>query len=52
MNKQQRAVSAAKSETVASRRKFLKGAAAIGTGAAALGFPMIAKSQGPISMRW
>src|SRR5712691_8375799 len=52
MNKQQRAVSAAKSETVASRRKFLKGAAAIGTGAAALGFPMIAKSQGPINMRW
>jgi len=34
----------------ASRRKFLTGAAAGGT--AALGFPMIAKAQGPISMRW
>jgi TRAP-type mannitol/chloroaromatic compound transport system substrate-binding protein len=36
---------------VASRRKFLRGATAAG-GAAALGFPMIAKAQGPISMRW
>jgi TRAP-type mannitol/chloroaromatic compound transport system substrate-binding protein len=35
----------------ASRRKFLTGAVAA-TGTAALGFPMIAKSQGPISMRW
>ena len=35
-----------------SRRKFLTGAAATATGAAALGFPMIAKAQGPISMRW
>src|SRR3954467_11456132 len=35
-----------------SRRKFLTGAAAAATGAAALGFPMIAKAQGPISMRW
>src|SRR5687768_6499480 len=34
------------------RRKFLRGAAAATTGAAALGFPMIAKAQGPISMRW
>src|SRR3954467_9204076 len=34
-----------------SRRKFLTGAAAAG-GAAALGFPMIVKAQGPISMRW
>jgi TRAP-type mannitol/chloroaromatic compound transport system substrate-binding protein len=38
----------------ASRRKFLTGAAvaATATGAAALGFPMVAKAQGPISMRW
>src|SRR6266540_5750085 len=36
----------------ASRRKFLKGASAAATGAAALGFPMIAKAQGPITMRW
>ncbi len=35
-----------------SRRKFLTGAAAVTAGAAALGFPMIAKSQGQISMRW
>jgi TRAP-type mannitol/chloroaromatic compound transport system substrate-binding protein len=34
-----------------SRRKFLTGAAAA-TGAATLGFPMIAKAQGPITMRW
>src|SRR4249919_2245257 len=38
-------------QSKASRRKFLTGAAAA-TGAATLGFPMIAKSQGPISMRW
>ncbi len=35
----------------ASRRKFLRGAAVAG-GAAALGFPMIVKAQGPITMRW
>jgi TRAP-type mannitol/chloroaromatic compound transport system substrate-binding protein len=50
--KKQITVAAIKSETATSRRKFLKGAAAIGTGAAALGFPMIVKAQGPISMRW
>jgi len=32
-----------------SRRKFIAAAAA---GTAALGFPMIAKAQGPITMRW
>jgi TRAP-type mannitol/chloroaromatic compound transport system substrate-binding protein len=32
------------------RRGFLKGAAV--AGAAVLGFPMVAKAQGPISMRW
>src|SRR6266536_5800936 len=36
----------------ASRRKFLAGAAAATAGAATLGFPTIAKAQGPISMRW
>ena len=42
-----------KPEAVASRRKFLGGAAAATAGAATLGFPMIAKGQaGPISMRW
>jgi TRAP-type mannitol/chloroaromatic compound transport system substrate-binding protein len=35
-----------------SRRKFLTGAAAATAGVATLGFPMIAKAQGPISMRW
>jgi len=35
-----------------SRRKFLTGAAAATAGAATLGFPMIAKAQGPIAMRW
>src|SRR5688500_2079258 len=34
-----------------SRRKFLTGAAAATTGAAALGFPMIAKSQAPIVIK-
>ena len=51
MIKKQSAVSTAKSETVASRRKFLK-RAAIGTGAAAIGFPMIAKAQAPITLRF
>jgi TRAP-type mannitol/chloroaromatic compound transport system substrate-binding protein len=36
---------------VTSRRRFLRGATAAG-GAAVLGFPMIVKAQGPISMRW
>jgi TRAP-type mannitol/chloroaromatic compound transport system substrate-binding protein len=35
----------------APRRKFLKGAAAAATGATALGFPMIAKSQSPIVIK-
>jgi TRAP-type mannitol/chloroaromatic compound transport system substrate-binding protein len=39
-------------KTDASRRKFVTGAAAATAGAAALGFPMIVKAQGPISMRW
>ena len=37
---------------IASRRKFLTGATAAATGAAALGFPMIAKAQGPVSFRF
>ncbi|MGH8641947.1 MAG: TRAP transporter substrate-binding protein [Burkholderiales bacterium] len=36
----------------ASRRKFLTGAAAATTGAAITAFPMIARAQGVISMRW
>jgi TRAP-type mannitol/chloroaromatic compound transport system substrate-binding protein len=38
--------------TEASRRKFLTGAAVAATGAAVLGFPMVARAQGPIHMRW
>jgi TRAP-type mannitol/chloroaromatic compound transport system substrate-binding protein len=37
---------------VATRRKFLAGAAAATAGAATMGFPAIVKAQGPISMRW
>src|SRR5437763_10749123 len=44
-------MSTQKADSKPSRRKFLTGAAAA-TGTAALGFPMIAKAQGPISMRW
>ncbi len=35
-----------------SRRKFLTTAGGAAAGIATLGFPMIAKAQGPISMRW
>jgi TRAP-type mannitol/chloroaromatic compound transport system substrate-binding protein len=35
-----------------SRRRFLRGATAAAAGAATLGFPAIAKAQGPITMRW
>jgi TRAP-type mannitol/chloroaromatic compound transport system substrate-binding protein len=35
----------------ASRRKFLTGAAAAATGATALGFPMIVKSQAPVVLK-
>ena len=38
--------------TEASRRRFLKGAAAAAAGVAALTFPTVVKAQGPISMRW
>jgi TRAP-type mannitol/chloroaromatic compound transport system substrate-binding protein len=36
----------------ASRRRFLAGGAAAATGAAALAFPMIARSQSPITLRF
>jgi TRAP-type mannitol/chloroaromatic compound transport system substrate-binding protein len=38
-------------EDKVSRRSFLK-SAAVTAGAATMGFPMIAKAQGPITMRW
>src|SRR5438105_9108150 len=34
------------------RRTFLRGAAVAAAGAATLGFPMVVKAQGPITMRW
>src|SRR3989441_1218602 len=45
-------MSTQQSQSPASRRKFLTGAAAAATGAATLGFPAIVKAQGPITMRW
>src|SRR4030065_1499970 len=39
-------------EKQVSRRKFLAGAAAVTAGAATLGFPMVAKAQGPIALRF
>src|SRR6185437_9040963 len=39
-------------ESTGTRRRFLQAVGGVTGGAAALGFPMIAKSQGPISMRW
>src|SRR5687768_3716265 len=38
-------------QSKASRRKFLTGAAAAATGATALGFPMIAKTQSPVVIK-
>src|SRR3989449_9122098 len=38
--------------TASPRRTFLRGAAVAATGAAALGFPMVARAQGPITMRF
>src|SRR5258705_10719627 len=38
--------------TGVSRRAVLKGSAAAAAGAATVGFPTIAKAQGPITMRW
>ena len=43
---------AAKPVATSSRRKFLTAATGVAAGTATLGFPMIAKAQGPISMRW
>ena len=39
-------------KSVATRRKFITGAAVAAAGASTLGFPTIVKAQGPISMRW
>src|SRR3989454_3247549 len=50
-NRRRRYMSNQPAVTEPARRKFLRGAA-VATGAAALGFPMVAKAQGPITMRW
>ena len=39
-------------QTQVTRRRFLSGATAGAAGAATLGFPMIARAQTPISLRW
>jgi TRAP-type mannitol/chloroaromatic compound transport system substrate-binding protein len=44
-------MSSEQQKAAAPRRKFLKGAAAAATGATALGFPMIVKSQSPIVIK-
>ena len=41
-----------RSKTVSRRSLLLKGVAGAAAGAAALGFPMVARAQGPITMRW
>jgi len=44
---------AVKNASTGARRRFLRAVGGVTTGAAALGFPMIAKGQqGPITMRW
>ena len=49
----QKTRAAAKPQSPAARRRFLKAATATAATAGTLGFPMIAKGQtGPISMRW
>src|SRR5256885_17243671 len=50
-NRRRRYMSNQPAVTEPARRKFLRGAA-VATGAAALGFPMVARAQGPITMRW
>ena len=44
-------MSSEQDKSKAPRRKFLKGAAAAATGATALGFPMISRSQSPIVIK-
>jgi len=38
--------------TESTRRRFLTGAAVVAGAATTFGFPMVAKAQGPITMRW
>ena len=52
MTRKTQSPAAAKPAATTSRRKFLTAATGVAAGTATLGFPMIAKAQGPISMRW
>src|SRR6266536_3007387 len=47
-----REMDSAQPTTESTRRRFLTGAAVAAGGAAVLGFPNIAKAQGPTTMRW
>ena len=52
MTRKTQSPTAVKPAAITSRRKFLTAATGVAAGTATLGFPMIAKAQGPISMRW
>ncbi len=52
MTRKAQTQAAAKPAATTTRRKFLTAATSAAAGAATLGFPTIAKAQGPISMRW
>jgi TRAP-type mannitol/chloroaromatic compound transport system substrate-binding protein len=52
MTRKTQSPAAAKPAATASRRKFLTAATGVAAGTATLGFPMIAKAQGPVTMRW
>jgi len=52
MTRKTQSPAVAKPAATTSRRKFLTAATGVAAGTATLGFPMIAKAQGPISMRW
>jgi TRAP-type mannitol/chloroaromatic compound transport system substrate-binding protein len=52
MSKKDIQPNAGAAETKMSRRKFLGAAAATATGAGALGFPMIARAQQPVALRF
>jgi len=52
MTRKTQSPAAAKPVATTSRRKFLTAATGVAAGTATLGFPMIAKAQGPIAMRW
>src|SRR6266851_4944692 len=47
-----REMDSAQPTTESTRRRFLTGAAVVAGAATTFGFPMIARAQGPITMRW